>query len=145
MKHKPSAMIQKPAAVQQKIKSCLKDTVMAHGSTDTQKNNYSPVIMTTVQEMTQRVAWLSGFIKELEAEKSDLISQLSVAWSIGDLDEYIDDKGNALIDSVKIERRSRTTWGYSPAVKALQEKEQHTGAAERKVTTYICVTDVKKK
>jgi hypothetical protein len=81
----------------------------------------------------------------LETEKSDLISQLSVAWSIGDLDEYIDDKGNAVIDSVKIERRSRTTWGYSPAVKALQEKEQHTGAAERKVTTYICVTDVKKK
>jgi hypothetical protein len=101
--------------------------------------------MTAIQEMTQRVAMLSASIKEMEAEKSDLISQLSVAWSIGDLDEYIDDKGNAVIDSVRIERRSRTTWGYSPAVKALQEKEQHTGVAERKVTTYICVTDVKKK
>ena len=117
----------------------------AHGSTDTRKNSHSPIIMTAIQEMTQRVALISASIKELETEKSDLISQLSVAWSIGDLDEYIDDKGNAVIDSVKIERRSRTTWGYSPAVKALQEKEQHTGAAERKVTTYICVTDVKKK
>ena len=64
--------------------------------------------MTAIQEMTQRVAMLSAAIKEMEAEKSDLISQLSVAWSIGDLDEYIDDKGNAVIDSVRIERRSRT-------------------------------------
>ena len=101
--------------------------------------------MTNVQEMTQRVAFISASIKELETEKSDLISQLSVAWSIGDLDEYIDDKGNAVVESVRIERRSRTTWSYSPAVKTLQEKEQHTGAAERKVTTYICVIDVKKK
>jgi uncharacterized small protein (DUF1192 family) len=145
MRHKQFAVIQKPAAVQQKTKSCSKDTVRAHGSTDTRKNNYSPIIMTTVQEMTQRVAWLSGSIKELEAERSNLIGQLSVAWSIGDLDEYIDDSGNAVVGTVKIERRSRTTWGYSPAVKALQEKEQHTGAAERKVTTYICVTDAKKK
>jgi hypothetical protein len=101
--------------------------------------------MTDVQEMTQRVAFISTSIKELEAEKSELISQLSVAWSIGDLDEYIDDKGNAVVDSVRIERRSRTTWSYSPAVKALQEKEQHTGAADRKVTTYICVTNAKSK
>ena len=117
----------------------------AHGFTDTRKNSHSPIIMTAIQEMTQRVALISASIKELETEKSDLISQLSVAWSIGDLDEYIDDKGNAVVDSVRIERRSRTTWSYSSAVKALQEKEQHTGAAERKVTTYICVTDVKKK
>ena len=95
--------------------------------------------------MTQRVAIISASIKELEAEKSDLISQLSVAWSIGDLDQYIEDNGSAVVDSIRIERRSRTTWSYSPAVKALQEKEQHTGAAERKVTTYICVTDAKKK
>jgi hypothetical protein len=101
--------------------------------------------MTDVQEMAQRVAFISTSIKELEAEKSELISQLSVAWSIGDLDEYIDDKGNAVVDSVRIERRSRTTWSYSPAVKALQEKEQHTGAADRKVTTYICVTNAKSK
>jgi len=99
--------------------------------------------MTDIQEMTQRVATLSASIKELEAEKSDLLSQLSVAWSIGDLDQYIDDKGNAVVNSVRIERRSRITWSYSPAVKALQEKEQHTGAADRKVTTYICVTNVK--
>ena len=143
--HKLFAVIQKQAAVRQRIKSCLKDTAKDLGFTDTQKNSYSSIIMTTVQEMTQRIAWISGFMKELETEKSDLISQLSVAWSIGDLDESIDDKGNAVIDSVKIERRSRTTWGYSPAVKALQEKEQHTGAAERKVTTYICVTNVKNK
>ena len=101
--------------------------------------------MTAIQQMTQRVAMLSATIKYLEAEKSDLIGQLSIAWSIGDLDEYVDDKGNAVVDNVRIERRSRTTWSYSSAVKALQEKEQHTGAAERKVTTYICVTDVKKK
>jgi len=99
--------------------------------------------MAAIQEITQRVAQLSASIKELEAEKSDLISQLSVAWSIGDLDQYIDGKGNAVIDSVRIERRSRTTWSYSSAVKALQEKEQLIGAAERKVTTYICVTNVK--
>jgi hypothetical protein len=101
--------------------------------------------MTAIEEMTQRVAIISASIKELEAEKSDLISQLSVAWSIGDLDQYIEDNGSAVVDSIRIERRSRTTWSYSPAVKALQEKEQHTGAAERKVTTYICVTDAKKK
>ena len=101
--------------------------------------------MTAIQEITQRVAMLSASIKELEAEKSDLLSQLSIAWSIGDLDQYIDDKGNAVVDSVRIERRSRTTWSYSSAVKALQEKEQHTGAADRKVTTYICVTNVKSK
>lgn len=101
--------------------------------------------MTAIQEMTRRVAMISATIKDLEAEKSDLIGQLSIAWSIGDLDEYVDDKGNAVVDNVRIERRSRTTWSYSLAVQALQEKEQHTGAAERKVTTYICVTDVKKK
>jgi hypothetical protein len=101
--------------------------------------------MTSIQEMTERVAMLSASIKKLEVEKSDLISQISVAWSIGDLDEYIDDKGNPVINSIRIERRSRATWSYSPAVKALQEKEQHTGVAERKVTTYICVTDVKSK
>jgi hypothetical protein len=101
--------------------------------------------MTAIEEMIQRVAMLSASIKELEVEKSDLISQLSVAWSIGDLDQYIEDNGSAVVDSIRIERRSRTTWSYSPAVKALQEKEQHTGAAERKVTTYICVTDAKKK
>ena len=101
--------------------------------------------MTAIEEMTQRVAMISASIKELEAEKSDLISQLSVAWSIGDLDQYIEDNGAAVVDSVRIERRSRTTWSYSSAVKALQEKEQHTGAAERKVTTYICVTDAKRK
>ena len=101
--------------------------------------------MTAIQEMTQRVAMLSTTIKDLEAEKSDIISQLSIAWSIGDLDEYLDDKGNAVVNNVRIERRSRTTWSYSSAVKALQEKEQHTGAAERKVTTYICVTEAKKK
>ena len=101
--------------------------------------------MTAIQEMTQRVAQLSASIKELETEKSDLISQLSVAWSIGDLDQYVDDKGNAIVDNVRIERRSRTTWNYSSAVKVLQEKEQHSGAAERKVTTYICVTNVKQK
>ena len=101
------------------------------------------IIMTAIQEMTQRVASISASIKELETEKSDLISQLSVAWSIGDLDQYIDGKGNAVIDSIRIERRSRTTWSYSSVVKALQEKEQHTGVAERKVTAYICVTNVK--
>ena len=101
--------------------------------------------MAAIQEMTQRVAMLSATIKDLEAEKSDIISQLSIAWSIGDLDEYLDDKGNAVVNNVRIERRSRTTWSYSSAVKALQEKEQHTGAAERKVTTYICVTEAKKK
>ena len=91
--------------------------------------------MTAIQEITQRVAMLSASIKELEAEKSDLLSQLSIAWSIGDLDQYIDDKGNAVVDSVRIERRSRTTWSYSSAVKALQEKEQHTGAADH---NFLC-------
>ena len=80
--------------------------------------------MTTIQDMTQRVSELSAAIKELESEKSDLISQISIAWSIGDLDEYLNDKGHAIVDNVQIERRSRTTWAYSTAVKALQEQEQ---------------------
>ena len=58
--------------------------------------------MTAIQQMTQRVAMLSATIKDLEAEKSDLIGQLSIAWSIGDLDEYVDDKGNAVVDNVRI-------------------------------------------
>ena len=95
--------------------------------------------------MTRRVSEISSLVKELEAEKSDIISQLSVAWSIGDLDEYLDDKGNPIIDDVRLERRSRSTWSYSPAVKALQEREQHSGIAERKVTTYVCVSHVKQK
>lgn len=101
--------------------------------------------MTAIQEMTRRVSEISSFIKQLEAEKSDLISQLSVAWSVGDLDDFIDEKGNAVVDDIRLERRSRTTWSYSPAVKALQEREQHTGIAERKVTTYVCVSHVKQK
>jgi hypothetical protein len=101
--------------------------------------------MTAIQEMTYRVSEISSLIKQLETEKSDLISQLSVAWSIGDLDEYLDDKGNAVIEDVKLERRSRSTWSYSPAVKELQEREQHSGVAERKVTTYVCVSHVKQK
>jgi len=101
--------------------------------------------MTAIQEMTRRVSEISSLVKELEAEKSDIISQLSVAWSIGDLDEYLDDKGNPIIDDVRLERRSRSTWSYSPAVKALQEREQHSGIAERKVTTYVCVSHVKQK
>ena len=101
--------------------------------------------MTAIQDMTQRVSEISAAIKALESEKSDLISQISIAWSIGDFDEYLNDKGHAIVDNVQIECRSRTTWAYSAAVKALQEQEQYTGAANRKVTTYICVSHVKSK
>lgn len=99
--------------------------------------------METIEDTAIRVAQISAQIKELESEKSNLITQLSDAWAIGDLDEYIDDKGNAVINSIRIERRSRTTWSYSPAIKALQQQEQFNGAAERKVTSYICIANVK--
>jgi hypothetical protein len=107
--------------------------------------HHTRIIMTAIQEMTRRVSEISALIKELETEKSDLIGQLSVAWSVGDLDDYLDEKGNAVVEDVKLERRARTTWSYSPAVKALQEREQHLGIADRKITTYVCVSHVKQK
>ena len=101
--------------------------------------------METISEIAEQVASISARIKELEQEKFHLMDMLRCSWRLGELDEYKDEKGDVILDSLRVSSRSRTTWSYSPAVEALQEKEQHTGVAERKITTYICVTNVKSK
>ena len=101
--------------------------------------------MIAIQSMTERVAEIAFTIKALEKEKTELIDQISFKWSIGELDEYLDDKGNAIVESLRIERRSRTTWSYSPMIKSMQEQEQHSGLATFKTTNYICVSYVKQK
>ena len=101
--------------------------------------------MNTIQTMTERVTEISAAIKALEKEKTELIDDISFKWSLGELDEYLDEKGNAIVESIRIERRTRTTWSYSPMIKSMQEREQHSGLATFKTTNYICVTHVKQK
>jgi len=99
----------------------------------------------TVQIMTQRISEISAAIKVLEKEKAELIDNISFKWSLGELNQYLNEKGNAIMGNVCLERRTRTTWSYSPMVKSMQEREQHSGLATFKTTNYICVTHVKQK
>jgi hypothetical protein len=92
-----------------------------------------------------RLAEISSMIKQLEEEKQNLLVDISFGWSLGDLDNLINDKGHAIFDDIRVERRQRETWTYSPAIKAAQEQERHTGKATSKVTTYYCVAPIKTK
>jgi len=102
-------------------------------------------VMDDFNAIAARLAEISTMIKQLEEEKQNLITDVSLAWSVGDLDSLINEKGHVIFDDIRVERRQRETWTYSPSIKAAQEQERHTGKATNKVTTYYCVAPIKVK
>jgi hypothetical protein len=101
--------------------------------------------MDDYNSIAARLDEISRMIKQLEEEKQNLLTDISLAWSVGDLDSLINDKGHVIFDDVRVERRQRETWTYTAAIKAAQEHERHTGKATSKVTTYFCVAPIKTK
>ena len=102
-------------------------------------------MMDDFNAIAARLAEISTMIKQLEAEKENLITDVSLAWSVGDLDTRINDKGHVIFDDIRVERRQRETWTYTAAIKTAQEQERHTGKATSKVTTYYLVAPIKAK
>lgn len=101
--------------------------------------------MNEFKTIAERLAEISNIIKQLEEEKKNLLTDISLAWSVGDLDNLVDDKGHVVFDQIRVERRQRETWVYSPAIKEAQEQERHTGKATCKKTIYYCIAPHKTK
>lgn len=74
--------------------------------------------------------------KEVEESIKQVLAFLDGEEAAGRLDALSYEPGIYEVEGVRLTRASRTSWSYSPAVKALQQAEQDNGQAEVKQTTY---------
>jgi hypothetical protein len=74
--------------------------------------------------------------KLIKARTEEALLVIDGLMVTGQLDELSYEPGVYEGDGLQLTRRSRTTWSYSPAIKALQEAEQENGMATAKTSEY---------
>lgn len=75
-------------------------------------------------------------IAQLEAKVKDRMAKLNVLHDAGLLEDD-GEPGRYVFPGISFQRMEKTTFSYSPAIKALQEEEKADGTATKKVSAYF--------
>ena len=83
-----------------------------------------------------KVAELKALIKAAEADLALQLEAFDADLAAGRLDEFSYQPGVFEIGSITLNRSSRASWRYSPAIKQLQKAEQQNGAATQVISEF---------
>ena len=83
-----------------------------------------------------KVAELKALIKAAEVDLALQLEALDADWAAGRLDEFSYQPGVFELGSITLNRSSRASWRYSPAIKELQKIEQQSGAATQVISEF---------
>ena len=83
-----------------------------------------------------KVAELKALIKAAEAELALQLEAFDADLAAGRLDEFSYQPGVFELGSITLNRSSRASWRYSPAIKELQKAEQQNGAATQVISEF---------
>jgi hypothetical protein len=82
------------------------------------------------------VAELKALIKAAEAELALQLEAFDADLAAGRLDEFSYQPGVFELGSITLNRSSRASWRYSPAIKELQKAEQQNGSATQVISEF---------
>ena len=83
-----------------------------------------------------KVAELKALIKAAEADLALQLDAFDADLAAGRLDEFSYQPGVFELGSITLNRSSRASWRYSPAIKELQKAEQQSGAATQVISEF---------
>jgi len=83
-----------------------------------------------------KVAELKALIKAAEVDLALQLEALDADLAAGRLDEFSYQPGVFELGSITLNRSSRASWRYSPAIKELQKAEQQNGAATQVISEF---------
>lgn len=83
-----------------------------------------------------KVAELKALIKAAEADLALQLEAFDADLAAGRLDEFSYQPGVFELGSITLNRSSRASWRYSPAIKELQKAEQQNGAASQVISEF---------
>ena len=83
-----------------------------------------------------KVAELKALIKAAEADLALQLEAFDTDLAAGRLDEFSCQPGVFELGSITLNRSSRASWRYSPAIKELQKAEQQNGAATQVISEF---------
>ena len=83
-----------------------------------------------------KVAELKALIKAAEAELALQLEAFDADLAAGRLDEFSYQPGVFELGSITLNRSSRASWRYSPAIKELQKAEQQNRAATQVISEF---------
>ena len=83
-----------------------------------------------------KVAELKALIKAAEADLALQLEAFDADLAAGRLDEFSYQPGVFELGSITLNRSSRASWRYSPAIKELQKAEQQSGAATQVISEF---------
>ena len=83
-----------------------------------------------------KVAELKALIKAAEADMALQLEAFDADLAAGRLDEFSYQPGVFELGSITLNRSSRASWRYSPAIKELQKAEQQNGAATQVISEF---------
>ena len=82
------------------------------------------------------MAELKALIKAAEADLALQLEAFDADLAAGRLDEFSYQPGVFELGSITLNRSSRASWRYSPAIKELQKAEQQSGAATQVISEF---------
>ena len=83
-----------------------------------------------------KVAELKALIKAAEADLALQLEAFDADLTAGRLDEFSYQPGVFELGSITLNRSSRASWRYSPAIKELQKAEQQNGTATQVISEF---------
>lgn len=83
-----------------------------------------------------KVAELKALIKAAEADLALQLEAFDADLAAGRLEEFSYQPGVFELGSITLNRSSRASWRYSPAIKQLQKAEQQNGAATQVISEF---------
>ena len=83
-----------------------------------------------------KVAELKALIKAAEVDLALQLEAFDADLAAGRLDEFSYQPGVFELGSITLNRSSRASWRYSPAIKELQKAEQQSGAATQVISEF---------
>ncbi len=89
-----------------------------------------------MEEAAAKLRDLKEAQRVIAAEVDQLLAFLGEQHETGAMDHLTYEPGVYEFTGLKLTRSSRTSWKYTPAVKALQQAEQDSGAATSSVTEF---------
>ena len=90
-------------------------------------------------ELMEHLARAKAAEKALKEHVGELLSLVDEAAERGELDSFSYEPGVYEVPGVRLTQSTRTSFQYSPAIKALQKAEQENGLATPKKSTFWLV------
>jgi hypothetical protein len=87
-------------------------------------------------QRASKVAELKALIKAAEADLALQLEAFDADLAAGRLDEFSYQPGVFELGSITLNRSSRASWRYSPAIKQLQKAEQQSGLATQVISEF---------